>query len=144
MQVLAARQRTTVVSPTIPRKSVLTAASSRRIIASVQGPAAGKKARAAMYRHVLCVYPYRVEPAGARYWPPVGLEMIAAAPPADPDEQDRIHRRLTEIFRADLPVTRLFPYVTTVVAHWRIRGLSSPYRINPVWFMEELWLENEP
>ncbi len=67
-----------------------------------------------------------------------------AAVSADPDVQDRIHRRLTEIFRADLPVTRLFPYVTTVVAHRRIRGLSSPYRINPVWFMEELWLEEEP
>ncbi len=39
----------------------------------------GRKASVSVYRHVLCVYPYRVEPAGARYWPPAGLEVIAAA-----------------------------------------------------------------
>ena len=60
---------------------------------------------------------------------------------AHPDSQDQIYRRLTVIFRAELPVTRLFPEVTTVVVHRRIRGLSSPFRADPVWYMEELWLE---
>jgi len=31
------------------------------------------------YRHVLCVYPYRVELSRHVHWPPLGLEFIAAA-----------------------------------------------------------------
>ncbi|MHC4250530.1 MAG: B12-binding domain-containing radical SAM protein [Planctomycetota bacterium] len=31
------------------------------------------------YRHVLCVYPYRVELSRNVHWPPLGLELIAAA-----------------------------------------------------------------
>ncbi|MGH7564723.1 MAG: ABC transporter substrate-binding protein [Gemmatimonadota bacterium] len=77
----------------------------------------------------------------------VNSEVVAladrAALTADPDVQDRISRELTEIFRADLPVTRLFPHVTTVAAHRRILGLSSPYQTDPVWYMEKLWLEED-
>ncbi|MHC4503949.1 MAG: cobalamin-dependent protein, partial [Planctomycetota bacterium] len=40
---------------------------------------AGRKANTAMYRHVLCIYPYRVEPGCSVGWPPLGLEIIAAA-----------------------------------------------------------------
>lgn len=36
-------------------------------------------ARAGPYRHVLCVYPYRNELKRLRYFPPLGLEVIAAA-----------------------------------------------------------------
>jgi radical SAM superfamily enzyme YgiQ (UPF0313 family) len=32
-----------------------------------------------MYRHVLCVFPYRVRSGGRGHFPPVGLEFIAAA-----------------------------------------------------------------
>ena len=60
---------------------------------------------------------------------------------ADPDARDRIFRELTEIFRADLPVTTLFPSPKTTVAHRRIQGLSTPFRADPVWYMEDLWLE---
>ncbi len=31
------------------------------------------------YQHILCVYPYRVKPGGSVGWPPLGLEIIAAA-----------------------------------------------------------------
>lgn len=31
-----------------------------------------------MFRHVLCVYPYRVEIAGSNHFPPLGLEIVAA------------------------------------------------------------------
>lgn len=62
---------------------------------------------------------------------------------ADPDARDRIYRELTEIFRADVPVTFLVPAVGNDVAHRRIRGLSSPYRPDPIWYMEDLWLEDE-
>ncbi len=62
---------------------------------------------------------------------------------ADPEAKDRVYRKLTRLFRAELPATFLFPYVGTVFAHRRIKGLSSPWRADPIWFMEDLWLEKE-
>ena len=61
----------------------------------------------------------------------------------DPDALDGLHRQLAVIFQRDLPVTFLYPSVVTTVAHRRIRGLSTPYRADPVWYMEELWIEEE-
>jgi peptide/nickel transport system substrate-binding protein len=61
----------------------------------------------------------------------------------DPDELDRICRELTEIFRADVPVTWLFPSIRTFFVHRRIQGLSSPWRADPVKHMEDLWIEEE-
>ncbi len=60
-----------------------------------------------------------------------------------PEEEDRIYGELMEILRADLPVTRLYPIVSFSVAHRRLRGLSTPWRSDPVGHMEELWLEDE-
>ena len=62
---------------------------------------------------------------------------------ADPDELDRIYRALTEILRADLPVTRLVPMSSTTFAHRRVRGPSTPFLAQPEVYMEDLWLENE-
>jgi len=59
----------------------------------------------------------------------------------DPDEIDRIHRQLAPFLKADLPVTNLYPGVQTSVATRRVRGLSAPYRTDPVQYMDELWLE---
>ena len=61
----------------------------------------------------------------------------------DPDEQDRISRRIAEIFRADLPVTLLVPHIVTNFADRRIRGLRSPWRVDPFESMGDLWLEDE-
>jgi hypothetical protein len=61
----------------------------------------------------------------------------------DPDEQDRISRRIAEICRADLPVTLLVPDIVTNLADRRIRGLSSPWRVDPFECMGDLWLEGE-
>ena len=61
----------------------------------------------------------------------------------NPDEQDRIYRALWPIFQADLPMTFLYPYLVTAVATRRVRGLSSPWRANPVEHMEDVWLEEE-
>ena len=47
------------------------------------------------------------------------------------------------IFQAELPFTYLVLDVETYVAHRRIKGLSSPWRADPVWFMEHLWLEED-
>jgi peptide/nickel transport system substrate-binding protein len=62
----------------------------------------------------------------------------------DPNEVDRIHLQLAPIFEADLPVTFLFPGVQTAVAARRVRGLSSPFRADPLRYMDELWIEEEP
>ncbi len=62
---------------------------------------------------------------------------------ADPEAKDRVYREFTRIFRAEWPATFLSPTVGTVFAHRRIKGLSSPWRADPVWFMEDLWLEDE-
>ncbi len=60
----------------------------------------------------------------------------------EPAAQDRIYGELNRIFRADVPITFLFPYVLTVFAHRRIQGLSSPWLADPLQFMENLWLED--
>jgi peptide/nickel transport system substrate-binding protein len=61
----------------------------------------------------------------------------------DPDEEDRNYRELMLTFKEDLPVTFLYPHVSTTIIHRRIRGLSSPFRDDPVWYMEDLWIEDE-
>lgn len=60
----------------------------------------------------------------------------------DPAVEDRIYRELMDIFRTDLPITILGPNVRVSFAHHRVRGLSSPWRTDPVAHMEELWLED--
>jgi peptide/nickel transport system substrate-binding protein len=59
------------------------------------------------------------------------------------NEIDRIHRQLAPIFEADLPVTFLYPNIETSVASRRVRGLSTPYRADPIRYMDELWIEEE-
>ena len=59
----------------------------------------------------------------------------------DPVEIDRIHGQLAPIFAADLPITILYPGVYTAVAARSVRGLSTPFRANPLRYAEELWLE---
>lgn len=67
------------------------------------------------------------------------LERAAAS--MNPEEGDSLYRELWPIFQADVPMTPLYPVMWTYVAHRRIRGLSSPYRADPLWYMEELWVE---
>ncbi len=61
----------------------------------------------------------------------------------DPDRQDEIFSEITAIIRRDLPITFLFPRLRTVFAHRRIKGLSSPWRADPVRYLEDLWLEDD-
>ncbi len=62
---------------------------------------------------------------------------------AEPDSVDAIYRRVAEIFRDEAPVTFLFPRVEVAIVHRRVGGLSSPWRADPMQFMEDLWLEDE-
>ncbi len=78
------------------------------------------------------------------YVNPKVIELLNAAKSTmNPDERDRLYRELFPFFHADMPLTFLFPLMETHVAHRRIQGLSSPYRPDPVWFMEDLWLEED-
>ena len=60
---------------------------------------------------------------------------------ADPDEQDRLYRRLTELYRSDMQVTRLIPWSREWFVHRRVRGMSTPFRVEPDTYMETLWIE---
>ncbi|MGH7564720.1 MAG: ABC transporter substrate-binding protein, partial [Gemmatimonadota bacterium] len=60
---------------------------------------------------------------------------------ADPDEEDRIYREVSEIFRADPPMVRLVPVSISWSVHRRIRGLRTPLGYHPGAYMEELWVE---
>ena len=62
---------------------------------------------------------------------------------ADPNENDRIYRELMGIFRVEQPITYLLPAISTSVVHRRIQGLSTPFRADPLRFLEDLWLEDE-
>ena len=46
------------------------------------------------------------------------------------------------IFRTDLPLTILFPRVSTFVAQRRVLGLQDPFQADPTARMEQLWLED--
>lgn len=73
------------------------------------------------------------------------MELIdRAVQTSHPEVQDKIYLEIADILRADQPVTFLHWFVVTIVAHRRIRGLSSPWRADPVMFMEDLRIEDEP
>ena len=60
---------------------------------------------------------------------------------ADPEEEDRLYRRLTEIYRADMPFTRLVPWSSNWFVHRRVRGPSTHFLAMPDYYMEELWVD---
>ncbi len=65
-----------------------------------------------------------------------------AAEAADADVVDRAFGDLARIIRADNPVTFLCPKVNLQLVHRRIQGLRSPWRTEPMEFMEDLWLDD--
>ncbi len=60
-----------------------------------------------------------------------------------PDRVDAIYRELAHIFLRDLPYLFLAAGSETFVAHRRLKGLSTPFRANPTWAMEHLWIEDD-
>ena len=60
-----------------------------------------------------------------------------------PDRIDTIYRELAPIFLRDLPYTFISAGSESFIAHRRLKGLSTPYRANPIWAMEHLWIEEE-
>lgn len=77
------------------------------------------------------------------YRDPEVVQLIEAAHRAiDPAVVDDLYRQLWSILQADLPVTFLFPANWATVVHRRVHGLSSPYRAEPAWYMEHLWIDD--
>jgi peptide/nickel transport system substrate-binding protein len=69
-------------------------------------------------------------------------ELLAqAASVGDPVAIDRLFEEIYGIFREQQPMTLLFPWSRPWVVHRRVRGLSTPWVVDPVWHMERLWLE---
>lgn len=60
-----------------------------------------------------------------------------------PDERDAAYREIMPIIQEEQPWTYLVLNVITYVAHRRVKGLSTPFRANPVWNAEFLWIEEE-
>jgi peptide/nickel transport system substrate-binding protein len=76
------------------------------------------------------------------YHNPVAFDIIDSIQvTADPAEEDRLYRRLADVYRAEMPFTRVIPWSTTWFVHRRIRGMSTPFRAEPDTYMETLWIE---
>lgn len=111
----------------------------------------GRRIRDSQFEAALTITPW-----GPNYWQrvfgeksPLGyrnaevdrlLERLPLA--MDPREEGRVRGEITGIFRVDPPATFLFPKVTTVLAHRRVRGLSSPWHVHPLRDIDELWLDD--
>lgn len=75
--------------------------------------------------------------------PRVAELLEAIVETGDPREKDALFQSLWPIFQEDIPLTILYPVTATHVVRRRIRGLSSPFRGDPVWYMEHLWIEEQ-
>lgn len=73
---------------------------------------------------------------------PEAVALVDAALAATtPEALDSIHAALAPIIRADQPFTFLTFGTEMNLAHRRVRGLSSPFRGNPLWDAGHLWIE---
>jgi peptide/nickel transport system substrate-binding protein len=61
----------------------------------------------------------------------------------DPDRLDSIYEKIMPIFIKDMPMTLLLPQVYTSIVHRRIKGLGNNKRVDPIWSMEHLWIEED-
>ena len=62
---------------------------------------------------------------------------------AEPEAQDQACREMSDLLRRDQPFAFLFRWAAPRVVHRRVKGLSTPWRADPLLFTEDLWLEKE-
>jgi peptide/nickel transport system substrate-binding protein len=74
--------------------------------------------------------------------PTVAELLEAIVETGNPRGKDSLFKSLWPIFQQDVPLTILYPVTSTHVVERRIRGLISPFRGDPVWYMEDLWLDD--
>jgi len=73
---------------------------------------------------------------------PAAVALVHAALAATtPEALDSIYAALAPIIQADQPFTFLTFGTEMYIAHRRVRGLSSPFRGNPLWDAGHLWIE---
>ncbi len=60
-----------------------------------------------------------------------------------PERLDTIYQELAPIIQEEQPVTFLTFGTEMYVAHRRVKGLSSPFRVNPIWSASHLWIEQD-
>jgi len=63
---------------------------------------------------------------------------------ADPEAADQAYRTMSDLWRADQPVAFLFLFSRPGVVHRRVKGLTNPWRADPLRFTDDLWLEDRP
>ncbi len=59
----------------------------------------------------------------------------------DLEKSKLIFQKIMPLYTADIPMTILFPELSVLIAHKKIRGLEEYW--DPTWFMEYLWIEEE-
>ena len=59
----------------------------------------------------------------------------------DPEKLDSLYDQIGTIFNEDIPVTFLFQQVETHIVNRKIKGLKSPYKADPLYNMEHLWID---
>ena len=59
----------------------------------------------------------------------------------DRAQLDSLYGRLTSLIQRDIPVTFLFAEAQSYAVPRWLRGLESPYRADPIQFVERLWIE---
>ncbi len=60
-----------------------------------------------------------------------------------PQRLDTIYQELAPIIQEEQPVTFLSFGTEMYMAHKRVKGLSSPFRANPLWYAGHLWIEQD-
>lgn len=67
-------------------------------------------------------------------------EVVSAT--ADPGVIDDAYRQLSNVLGIDQPITFLFRAAVPHIVHRRVKGLTAPFRANPLLFTEDLWLDD--
>jgi ABC-type transport system substrate-binding protein len=73
---------------------------------------------------------------------PISSLLTEATHAASPGQEDAIYEEIWEVFQEEIPLTYLFPSVLTYVIDKRVRGMSSPYRADPIVYLGHLWIED--
>ena len=56
----------------------------------------------------------------------------------EPEAEDRAYRDVSDLLRRDQPFAFLYRMVSRQIVHRRVKGLSTPWRADPLNFMEDL------
>jgi peptide/nickel transport system substrate-binding protein len=100
----------------------------------------------------------RINPSGNRRWnhynvyghaslfgynnPEMDSLLYLAETAIDIEKLDSLYEQIGTIFNNDIPATFLFQSVNTHIVNRKIKGLKSPDKADPVYNMENLWIED--